>query len=191
MTLQITSSSIRVNNGANTFKFDADDRLMFQRASYSGSGITIDNTSRTSSYRPSVLNQHTADVTISNLVIDPTKDVVVGTVTLTGQSNCNMAVSMLNTAMPINQGIPVDIDVYDFRNFMITTYLAVGVMKGGLAAHMTTTGPYDWVQQSPTYSSTPAANGGTSYYGYSYPTAYPIGRKVVFNYNLKIFRYSS
>lgn len=191
MTLQITSSSIRVNNGANTFKFDADDKLMFQRASYSGSGITIDNTPRTLTYRPSVLNQHTADVTISNLLIDPTKDIVVGTVTLTGQSNCNMAVSMLNTAMPINQGIPVDIDVYDFRNFMITTYLAVGIMKGGLTAHLTTTEPQDYVQQSPTYSSTPAANGGTSYYGRAYPTAYPIGRKVVFNYNLKIFRYTS
>jgi hypothetical protein len=191
MTLQITSSSIRVNNGANTFKFDADDRLMFQRASYSGSGVTINNLSSTIIYTPSVLNQHMVDVTISNLLIEPAKDVVVGTVTLTGQSNCNMAVSMLNTAIPINQGIPVDIDVYDSRNFLVTTYLAVGLMKGGLTAHLTTTEIQDWVQQSPTYSSTPAANGGTSYYGRSFPYGYPSGKKVVFNYNLKIFRYTS
>ena len=191
MTLQITSSSIRVNNGANTFKFDADDRLMYQRASYSGSGITIDNLSHGLIYTPSVLNQHMVDVTISNLGIDPTKAVVVGPVTLTGQAHCNMPVSMLNAALPINQGIPIDIDVYDFRNFMITTYLAVGLMKGGLTAHLTTTEPQDYVQQSPTYSSTPAANGGTSYYGRAFPTGYPSGRKVVFNYNLKIFRYTS
>jgi len=191
MTLQITSSSISVNNGANTFKFDADDRLMFQRASYSGSGITIDNLSHGLIATPSVLNQHMVDITISNLLIEPAKDVVVGTVTLTGQVNCNMAVSMLNTEVPINQGIPVDIDVYDSRNFMITTYLAVGLMKGGLTAHLITTEPFDYVQQSPTYSSTPAPNGGTSYYGRAFPYGYPSGKKVVFNYNLKIFRYSS
>ena len=190
MTLQITSSSIRVNNGANTFKFDADDRLLFQRAAHSGSGVTIDNLLGTIIDTPAVLNQHMVDVTISTLDIDPAKDVVVGTVTLTGQTNCNMAVSMLNTAMPINQGIPVDMDIFGHANYLVTTYLAVGLMKDGLTAHMTTTEWQEWSQISGPYSPLPAPNGGTAHYGVAEPLTYPTGKKVVFNYNLKIFRYT-
>ena len=187
MTLQITSSSIEMNNGSNTFKFDADDRLLYQRAAYSGSGVTIAVVFGSSSY-PASISTHIKDISISNLVIDETKDVVVGTIKLTSvPTDCNIGISMLSLDVPINQGIPIRISE-GFNADLLNVYLAIGLMKTGLTANVSETFRNDWARMS-TYYANGLSSGSTNYAGSTTPDMQN-PPTVVFNYNLKVFRYA-